>query len=770
MVNHDLEKIEFYRIIDIIGEYLETPFGWEELRLAKPLRDINWIIHEFRLVEDARRLIDIGLELPFDSFEDVREFLLKSSIAGSILSPSDLIKVKNFLVLSKRFKELVGDGSSFIAELTKNLVSLPELVEEISEKIDDAGFVKDEASVELSNIRRSIRALKARVTRKLREIVNSPEYSKALQDREIHFKGERYTLAVRSEMLRSVKGIVVDVSQSGATVFVEPLAIVDLNNELVSLIGDEKKEESRILRELTSKVGNHAKSIMNNTRILGKLDVIFAKAKFMKDYQCNIPGVGLEKRIEIIDGRHPLILRSKGFESTVPISVTLNGTDRTLVITGPNMGGKTAALKTIGLLTAMALSGIPVTASRDSYFFVVDGIYVDIGDEQDIEGSLSTFAGHMLNIKRILEFSTDNSLVLIDELGTGTDPEEGSALGVAITEELHKRGSLNVITTHHNRLKLLAISVKGIQNASCEFDPETLEPRYRLIIGVVGMSNAIYIASKIGIPREIIDRARMIVGERREGEDIEIGMKFRLEAERLLEEARILRERALEELKDANINAKRILEEAVRKAEGLIERVEKEMEKLKSGGKEFERSSITGKERVVIVKDAIRDFVKNHLDREFKIEVGDLVFVKGLNVRGRVVDVKGNTLRVDTGKINMKVLVDSVELVEKGTLGSEPSSTRRDIEVNLERKRRTFFPEIDVRGLRVDEAISKIEKFLNDAILFNFSEVRIIHGKGEGILRRAIHDYLRGYPYVKSFKLADESEGGSGVTIVNLDS
>ena len=762
----DLERLEFNKIKDILRGYVSTTSGLEEVENLSPLGDLDRIDAEFKFVEEAFLAITTGEDLPFASVTDVRDIANRSRIPGSILQPLEILRIRDHFLVVKKFKGLLKDYEN-LYRLAGELVVCEDLVDKIGEKIDDTGYIRDEASGELSSIRSRIRSVKNRIISRLRELINNPSISKALQDREIHFKGERYTLAIRSDMARLVKGIVVDVSSSGATLFVEPIGIVDLNNELVSLIGMEKVEERKILSELTSIIGRHGKAIIDNLRIIGKLDLIFAKARFMRDYRANIPKVGRERKIEIIDGRHPLLIKVKGIDATVPISVTLTKDKNTIVITGPNMGGKTVTLKTIGLLTLMALSAIPVTASRDSYFYFVDGVYADIGDEQNIEGSLSTFAGHIVNIKRILESATENSLVLIDELGTGTDPVEGSALATAITERLHTLGSFNVITTHHNSLKILALKVGGIENASVEFDPETLEPKYKLILGMVGSSNALHIARRIGLPEDIIDRAKLIIGDRREEEEIKLGIKFREEAERMLKEAERIREEARLELSKAKSEAERLILDAKDRVESLIESVKRELSGKTDGLSVSKRA-----DKVVVAKNILKEFMSSNMDKFQDIEVGDVVMVCGLNIKGRVVEKRGNSLRIDTGRMSMNVSKDSVRLVGKGSgsvkqegLGRSPN----DISVFLERHRKTFFPEIDVRGMRTDEAIAEVDKFLNDALIFNFSEVRIIHGKGEGILRKAIEEFLREFPYVKSFRLADESEGGSGVTVVHLD-
>lgn len=760
-MRYDLNKLEFDKVKDLLRRYIKTVYGIKELEKVVPVCDADFIKSEFKLVKEATNFLSVeGNPLDSSLFENEEiEILLKrSKVESSILKGDELLKIKQFLLTLLAIKSKVKGKFDNLEAILSNLVIPKDLIELISNVVDESGYVKDSASEKLHSIREKIKSTRKHIVHKIKEVMNRPNVSKVLQDRDIHFKNERYTLAVRGDKIQAIEGVLIDVSSTGFTAFVEPKEVVTLNNELVMLKKEEKKEEERILREVTKKVGFHAKGLLENLRIVGKLDFIFARASFMIDFGASIPGVGMEKRLHLIKARHPILLDIKGVDNTVPIDVYLDGDKRTLVITGPNMGGKTVALKTIGLLSLMALSGIPVTASGDSYFYCFDGIYADIGDEQSIEGSLSTFSAHMKNIKRILDESTEKSLVLIDELGTGTDPNEGSALSVAIVEELNRKGSINVITTHHNSLKLLALSTDGMENASCEFDPETLEPTYRLIVGLPGTSNAIQIARKLGVPERILDRASYILGNREVEDSIIEGAKYFEKAKKMYEEAVKMKKMVEEELVKAKEKANEIIAEAVSKSQKLIDEIEKITNQSKY---EKPRHPI-----VLNAKKVLKDFIKSSLKEE-KIEKGDTVTVRGLGIRGVVVNVEEKHVKVDTGRIVLTVPLESVVLFSKGT--GERVDENREIKVTLTRERKTFFPEIDVRGYRVDEALSEVERFLNDAIILGFSEVRIVHGKGEGILKRAIHEYIGNFPFVKSFRIADENEGSSGVTIVSLD-
>lgn len=683
-----------------------------------------------------------------------------AKVEGSVLTPDKMLKVKKQLTIANlsRYK-LSNPNFPALSKIVKDISPISELLDSFTGVFDESGQIKDSASEELFRIRSSLRALKGEATSKLRKFINNPAISKNLADRNIHIRNDRYVVAVRAEKVPALKGMVIDVSSSGKTVFFEPEIIVSINNKVALWKEKELREIRRILRQITSRIGYHARALTENQQILAYLDALFAKARFALKYRANVPKVGKEAKIRIVQGMHPILYRIKKGE-TVPMDLELGQSFRTLVITGPNTGGKTVALKTVGLLTLMAMSAIPVTASADSFFGVFDKVLVDIGDEQAIESSLSTFSSHIVRIKEIVELANRRSLVLIDELGTGTDPEEGSALALAIVEHLHQKGSINVITTHHGELKLLAYSTPGMENASVEFDVDSLKPTYRLLVGIPGESNAFVIAERLGLKAEIVERAKQIKGERLKGkgEIIEWIISAKREVEKSLEEARSLMIKAEEKLKEAEIEANRIKEEALTEALKIVEEAKSS---IKSAKKESSHKivQVANEVRRRMIKEK-EEKVKSHL------EEGAIVEIPSFNLKGRVVQVKGRKVEVDTGK--MKMTVPIVSVVPTGEKVSLEKESSREISVSIERERELFFPELNLIGKRVNDAISELERFLNDATLLEIKNLKIIHGKGQGILKKAVHEYLKDHPLVKSFRLADEREGGSGVTLVEL--
>ncbi len=757
-MEYSLETLEFDKIKAILSEYLSTPLGVLALEKVFPVSDFEKVNRWFLEVKEAIEFIETEEELPFSEIEDIRDIIDSARIEGAVLSPDKLLKIKGFLVLVKIIKKRLNeDKYPILSNLSSQFSLLEELKDSIEKVIDDTGEVKDSASLELEAIRGEIRGLKRSITEKMRRLIFNPRMSRILQDRNIHIRDGRYVLAVKSDRLRDIKGIVIDTSSTGYTVFVEPEIIVALNNKLTVLLKRERREVERILRKVTSYVGKHYKALMENQKLAAYLDLVFAKARFAIDFKAAIPKITKTRVVSVIEGRHPLLYRIKK-DRTVPITVELGRDFTTLIITGPNTGGKTVALKTIGLLSIMAASGIPVTAKPDSEFYLFEKILADIGDEQSIEQSLSTFSSHIRKIAYMLEQADSRSLILIDELGAGTDPEEGSALAVAIAEAFHEKGSLNVITTHHGELKMLAYRIKGMENASVEFDVEALSPTYRLLVGIPGRSNAFIIAEKLGLPEHVIERAKLLKGTKDDEVHIWI-QKLKEETEEKFKEAERIRE-----------EAENLLERAKRESEKIRDQAYEEVEKLIKEALSLKEES-SWKVKVKKAKN-IKTEMQRLKEKEIEkvgIDVGDLVAVLGFNVEGVVVGIKGKIVEVDTGKMKMEVPLSALKILEKSKGGSEIMKDKKNVNVFIKRERSTFFPELNIRGYRVDDAIPEIERFVNDGYLFGVKSLKIIHGKGEGILKRAVHEYLKDHPLVKNFRLADEREGSTGVTLVELD-
>ena len=752
-MDYSLEALEFSKVKDIISAYLNTSLGYSVLQKLQPSSDIETVKRWFAEVKEAIEFLDIYGELPLCEVEDIIELVLSSRVEGSVFSVDKILKIRKFLSIVRIIKLSVKKEFTSLYSLVSKLSLLDEVKDAIDKVLDESGNVKDNASSELSHIRSSIRRIKGEISQRLKKILFDPKMSKVLRDRNVHLKGGRYTIAVRADRIKDVKGIVVDTSSSGQTVFVDPQDVVPLNNELSLLVSKEEKEIRRILGRLTSIIGKHCNSLIENQRICGYLDFVFAKAKFAKDFNASIPRITKERKINIIDGRHPLLYKIKG-DATVPLNLELGKNFTTLIITGPNTGGKTVALKTIGILSLMAASGIPVTAHRDSEFFLFKRVLADIGDEQSIEQNLSTFSSHMKNIVEILKIADKNTLVLIDELGAGTDPEEGSALAVVIAEALHKKGSLNVITTHHSDLKLLAYRIEGIENASVGFDVDKLEPTYKLMMGIPGMSNALIIAERLGLSKELVEKARNICTRHDETSYIQ---KIKMDIKESLDKAKAAEERAYTLLIEAEKEAKKIKEEALREANRIIDEALSVKSSANTSVKIKMAKSFKRKIQKVIEEEA-----------KSEIDVGDKVYVAGFDVEGVVLEIEGKYAEIETGKMRVRVPLSNLKLIEKGKkdIGKEKEKA---INVFIKRSRSTFFPELNVRGYRVDDAIPVIDRFLNDGYLLGIKDLKIIHGKGEGILKRAVHEFLKEHPLVKHFSLADERQGSSGVTLVELD-
>ncbi len=757
---YHLEALEFFKVLELLKGFVESEVGRLLVDGIRPTSSVDAIKRWFTQVEEAARFLDEGGSISFSELLDISPLVEVARLEGAVLSPEKLLAVKSQILLARTVREKLGGEGGVLASMARRLSPLDEVVEAIDSALDSSGEVKDSASQRLSSLRASIRALRGEISAKLRRILNDPSKSRWFANRNVQVKGGRYVLAVRAEKASALHGIVVDSSSTGRTLYVEPSSVVGLNNRLSLLLDEEKREEERILKRLTLVVGRHAGALLENQRILAELDLVFGKVRFMEEMEASIPGVGTERRLTLVKARHPLLYKIKG-RDTVPMDLDLGRGITTLIITGPNTGGKTVALKTAGLLTLMALSGIPVTASPDSYFFAFSRVLADVGDEQSIESSLSTFSSHIERVKLILEEAGPDSLVLIDELGTGTDPEEGSALAVAIAEYLHKKGSINIITTHHGELKLLAHGTPGMENASVEFDVDSLKPTYRLLVGVPGESNAFVIAERLGLLREVVERAREIKGDAASGrgELVRWLLEAKKEAGRLMEEAKRAKEEAERELETARREAERIREEALEEAERIVEEA---------------ASRVRGAERsgphavVRVAREVKRRIAEKAAEKVAEsLEVGCVVEIPSFGLEGKVVAVKGKSVEVDTGKMRITVPMASVR--PTGRKEEVEEEAPKEISVSIERPRETFFPELHLRGMTVDEAIPELERFINDGYLLGIKSLRVVHGKGEGILKRAVHQHLKGHPLVANYFLADEREGGSGVTVVELN-
>jgi DNA mismatch repair protein MutS2 len=682
-----------------------------------------------------------------------------------------------------RFISLAGEEAALplLTDLCEPLTDFKPLENEIRRCIDEQGDILDSASPELAAARRDIRINAGRAREKLESLIRSSSVQKMLQDALITMRNDRYVIPVKQEYRSHFGGIVHDQSGSGATLFIEPEAVVQMNNKLRELKIKEQNEVERILRSLSEQTGERAELLTGDTEIVGTIDFIFAKSSLAHSMTATLPAMNNEGKLQLYKARHPLI----DIKQAVPIDIELGEAYTSVIVTGPNTGGKTVSLKTIGLLSLMAMSGLFIPAEDGSRLCVFDGIYADIGDEQSIEQSLSTFSSHMTNLISMLGQVTRQSLVLLDELGAGTDPAEGSALAIAILEHLQKVGCRLIATTHYSELKAYAYNREGIINASMEFDVATLRPTYRLLIGVPGRSNAFAIAERLGLPRSIIDHARGEVSEDELKVDSMIAsleqdrlqaQSERQAAERLRREVETLQKQIQDERFKLQEQKAKLLEEAREEARLAIAKAKREAEEiiadlrrmaLEDGTSVKEHKLIEARRRLEdAVPSPVAKPTRSSGAKQGKIILGDEVKVHSLGgQKGHVVELTNNSEAVvQLGILKMKVQLADLEPIRiTGMNKTQAQATivKRTRDDNI----RT---ELDLRGTTLDEAIMEVDRFLDEAFLSNLGQVYIIHGKGTGALRTGIQEFLRRHKHVKSYRLGQFGEGGAGVSVAEL--
>jgi DNA mismatch repair protein MutS2 len=791
MNNKTLKVLEYDKIIEKVSEKAESELGKEMVRGLKPERDLEKVKFMQQETREAFQMLVRKGAPPLYGIVDISRELKLAEI-GSTLSPASLLKVLDMLRVSRNLKayskEAKEEGIAnypIIQELIDSLRVFKNIEDEIENAIISEEEISDNASPTLRNIRRQIVSKNDAIRDRLNSIINSEKYRRYLQDTIITVRDGRYVVPVKQENRKDFKGIIHDQSSSGATVFVEPMAVVELNNELRELHIKEREEIERILRELTALVKEKVEDIRNNQRILQILDYIFAKGKYALEIDGTEPLLNGDGYINIKKGRHPLL----DPKVVVPIDIYLGKDFNTLVITGPNTGGKTVTLKTVGLLTLMAQSGLFIPASSNSQIAVFDKVFADIGDEQSIEQSLSTFSSHMTNIINIFKELEPNSLVLLDELGAGTDPTEGAALAMAILDTLLKMNIRTVATTHYSQLKIYALTTEGVKNASVEFDVETLSPTYRLLIGVPGKSNAFEISSRLGLPDYIIDYARSLVSKESvefEGilkaidEDRKMAEENRIEAEKLRAEVEKLkvelqkeREKAREQrdkiITEAKEEARRILRAAKEESDEIVKQIKKISEYIeKDRIREIQKAQDKLRDSLNQVESSLAEDILNVKSDETvkNLKVGETVYVLSLQQMGTVLelpDEEGNVL-VQVGIMKVKVHISTLKRAIKAEEEKLKTSTKRIIKD----KSSSVKNEIDLRGMTLDEALLELDKYIDDAFIAGLKQAYIIHGKGTGVLREGIRDYIKKHKHIKSYRTGNYNEGGEGVTVIEL--
>lgn len=786
MTDKTLNVLEYSKIIDMLMEQAGSEMTKKVISELKPVYDVREIRERQEETTEAVRLITAKGPLPVGGFYDI-EGIVSFARKGGVLTMAQLLRVMyNQKTADRILSFLKGDDVPelpIIDSIAEILAVHKDLINEIDRCIESEDQMADNASSELRSIRRAQARQNDAIKAKMNQILNSEKT--VLQDAIITIRNGRYVVPVKQEHRNQVPGIIHDQSGSGATLFIEPQAIVNMNNELRQLELDEQTEINRILAELSGFVSECYHDLVNNQKLLLDLDLFMAKGRLSMEMIGEEPEINDDGILELRSASHPLIDQKK----VVPINISIGETYRTLVITGPNTGGKTVTLKTAGLLCLMAQTGLHIPAAQGSKVPVFRQIFADIGDEQSIEQSLSTFSSHMANIVWIMRNADDDSLVLLDELGAGTDPTEGAALAISILEELAAKGACSIATTHYTELKKYAISTDGVENASMEFDVETLSPTYRLVIGLPGKSNAFEISKKLGLDEKITARAAHLLdsgdlafediiasieqdkkkAEEERAEAIRISEEMKLKQEELEKKARKLEERRDKEIARAREEARDIIREAQETADDFREEL-KEIAKLESLGERNKRFD-EGRRRLKRVEKKNRSTIKretndNPVDPDM-LKIGDRVKILTLGQNGEIVelpDEKGE-LQVQCGAMKFTVNVTDIMLIDNPVKKPKQKTKYGSL---YKRKAQTVSTSIDVRGKNLDDALMDVEKYIDDAYISGLPEVTIIHGRGEGILSKGIRSRLRSLKNVKEYKRGGFSEGGDGVTIVKL--
>ena len=805
-----LEKLEYKKILQILSKYCTTTTAKEKAQNLLPSQNKKEVENMLQETSEAVNIIYRCSTPPRVSFQDKEtELTIKNLESYGVLSLKALLDLAKVLKSAEEWKnyfyqEFINPSEFQILDnIFSKLYTNAGIVEKISKSIIDENTLEDTASKNLSSIRRKQRNLEQDIKQKLNGMIHSSQYAKYIQESIVTIRNDRYVIPVKEEYRSQIKGFIHDVSSTGSTIFIEPIAVFELNNEISHLKIEESIEIEKILQELTKLFYPYIQELTENIENLTKLDFIFAKARYARDIKAEMPQINEEKQIILEEARHPLISK----EQAVPISLTLGKKFQTLVITGPNTGGKTVTLKTVGLLTCMACSGLHIPAKKTSSIYVFDNIFADIGDDQSIANSLSTFSAHMRHIVDIVNNADSNSLVLLDELGSGTDPIEGQALAISVLEYLKQKGALIISTTHYEELKKYALVTQGFENASVEFDVETLTPTYHLLIGIPGKSNAFAISQKLGLKEEIIEKSK----QRIEKNDIDFETLIKniydsqteieekkkqisedlLEVQKLKTELQTKNTKRIEEekniIQNAKIQARNILLDAKEEANEII----KSMQTIKQqtiNTWQMQDGQQKGDNNTNRKLNELRNQLNNAIKQNSqnaktqatesqtleglqqkiaKIQPNSKVWSKDLQKEGIVVShvSKDNQVVVQFGSIKMSLALANLEIRDKNTNTPQNQTT---VSINTISKTRTAKTEINVIGLNVEEAIFVVDKFLDDSSLAKLPQVRIVHGKGRGKLRNGIHQFLKKNPHVKSFRLGTFGEGEMGVTVVEL--
>ncbi|WP_312471071.1 endonuclease MutS2 [Neobacillus sp.] len=784
MQEKTLKVLEFTKVREQLLEHAASSLGKDKINHLVPSTVFEDVVRLQAETDEAATAFRIKGNVPLSGIHDIRAHI-KRSVIGGILSPHELIQISSTIYASRQMKRFIEDIAAertelpILSEQVARIIPLTNLEQAIKQAIDESGEILDSASDLLRSLRQQLRSNESRIREKLESMIRSSNASKMLSDAIVTIRNDRFVIPVKQEYRGHYGGIIHDQSASGQTLFIEPQVIVQLNNQLQDIRVKEQLEMERILTELSAFAAEHESELHVIVDILANLDFIFAKARYGKKIKATMPTMNNEGRIALYKARHPLIPT----DEVVANDILLGNEFTTIVITGPNTGGKTVTLKTLGLCSLMAQAGLQIPAQDGSELAVFDSVYADIGDEQSIEQSLSTFSSHMVNIVEILKHVDFNSLVLFDELGAGTDPQEGAALAISILDEVHKRGARVIATTHYPELKAYGYNRDGVLNASVEFNVETLSPTYRLLLGVPGRSNAFEISKRLGLNDRVIQTARSHVSEDTNQIDKMIASleesKRQAEIEQqeardYLKQAEKLHQDLQKQILDFYENKDSMMEKAAEKAEEIVEEAKNEAEmvirdlrkmRTEKHAEIKEHELIDAKRRLEKAAPEIQKSTKlaNKKNKKHTYMPGDEVKVLTFDQKGILVERKSaNEWQVQIGILKMKVKEKDMEYMSTPKqVETKPMAIvkGRDLLVKLE---------LDLRGERYEDALLKVEKYIDDALLSSYPRVSIIHGKGTGALRQGVQEYLRNHRSVKKIRFGEVGEGGSGVTIVEF--
>ncbi|MBQ3415740.1 MAG: endonuclease MutS2 [Clostridia bacterium] len=780
MTTNYLEKLEYFKILEILSNYCNTYIGKEKALSLLPSSDKNIVQNLLNETEEAVNLVYRNSTPSIPEINNIDDYLITLNSYGS-LSAKALLNLANIFKISENlkkyfYKDYIDETEyQILSTYFSNLYSNSSITKKIFDSIIDENTISDNASNNLNKIRKDEKKIEQDIKNKLTSILHSSSYSKYIQENIFTIRNDRFVIPVKEEYRGNIKGFIHDMSSTGSTVFIEPISIFELNNKLNNLKIEENIEIDKILQDLSKLFYPFVDTLKLDLETIGQLDFIFAKAKYSKILKATTPFISDQKQFNFVNAKHPLLNQ----DTAVPISVSLGKDFSCLLITGPNTGGKTVTLKTIGLLTCMACSGLNIPVDNNSSIFVFDKIFADIGDDQSISDSLSTFSSHMLNIVDILNTSNENSLILVDELGSGTDPLEGANLAISILETFKRKNSLVVATTHYQELKKYALVTEGFENASVEFDLSTLSPTYHLLLGIPGKSNAFAISEKLGLNKEIIDRAKSLISsEEINFEELLKNIyddKSKIEKEKVeisekLENIKSLEKELEKDNSELKMQEKNIIQNAKREARNILLEAKEEansiIKEMNKHSSNSELNNLRNKINKKISEISIEDIKienANTIPKE-NIKPNTTVFVTNLNQNGIVLSniSKQNEVQVQIGSIKMNINIKNLaypkEETKKKNISTFPNIS----------KSKTVSSELNIIGLTVDEAIPIVDKFLDDCYLSKLETVRIVHGKGTGKLKNGVHQFLKTNPHVKSYRMGTYGEGEMGVTVVTL--